>query len=551
MRFSGLYRHCHPLLFFSEYSIQMAMVQRRASARIRTMATAAPAATSSSPEPERDAETSTRKRKRVARTVKIIPSQLEAVDDDRDKLSSLSPSPSPPPKKPRKQRKTKVQKPKTKSKVEAVDDGDGDGKPETISPKKPRKPRASRPKPEPVYVIPDVERRETKFRGRLGYACLNTILRSKRPASEAVFCSRTCRIDSIKKNGMEWVKDLGKRNVQDLMILIQWNEDNVCVQTALKRRGVLTSVPSFAQKIRFLRISSEMFPFASHPIYGYSLDYCSDLLAQAGALANKYGHRITTHPGQFTQLGSPKPNVVENSIRELKYHCEMLDLMGIGKDGVMIIHGGGVYDDKPAALERIKTTIRGVLPQNVRERLVLENDELCYNAEDLLPICESLSVPLVFDYHHDALYPSTIPPSTIIQRANAIFARRGIRPKQHLSEPRPGAETLMERRAHADRCEKLPAELEMEGVAMDVDLMIEAKDKEQAVLQLYRVYGLEEVKHESLRPPNLNQSKETKGRKSNKKGKKGKGGEEEEGDAEEEGERGVGVDGVDEAQVVD
>jgi UV DNA damage endonuclease len=63
------------------------------------------------------------------------------------------------------------------------------------------------------------------------------------------------------------------------------------------------------------------------------------------------------------------------------------------------------------------------------------------------------------DYHHDTLNPSRIPPSTIIKRANTIWARRGIRPKQHLSEPRPGAVTLMERRAHADRCESLPAEL--------------------------------------------------------------------------------------------
>ena len=81
-----------------------------------------------------------------------------------------------------------------------------------------------------------------------------------------------------------------------------------------------------------------MFPFASHLVHGYSLKYCADLLAKAGALANKYDHRLTVHPGQFTQLGSPKPAVVEAALRELEYHCEMLDLMGIGVDGVMIVH---------------------------------------------------------------------------------------------------------------------------------------------------------------------------------------------------------------------
>jgi UV DNA damage endonuclease len=109
------------------------------------------------------------------------------------------------------------------------------------SPKK----RRRKVQEEVVYVIPDVEKKTTTFRGRLGecqghvslgqhkteggigYACLNTILRNKKPSDESVFCSRTCRIDTIKKNGMEWVKDLGRKNVQDLLTVIQWNEDNV------------------------------------------------------------------------------------------------------------------------------------------------------------------------------------------------------------------------------------------------------------------------------------------------------------------------------------
>ncbi|KAL9711542.1 hypothetical protein Ac2012v2_004613 [Leucoagaricus gongylophorus] len=323
-----------------------------------------------------------------------------------------------------------------------------------------------------------------------GYACLNTVLRNKKPASESIFCSRTCRLDSLNKYGIEWVKELGFQNVRDLITMIQWNEDNF---------------------IRFLRLSSEMFPFASHEQFGYSLDYCAVLLKEAGDLANKYGHRLTTHPGQFTQLGSPKPEVIDAAVRELTYHCQMLDLMGVGSDGVMIVHGGGTYGDKPSAIKRIKKTISGLLAPNIRARLVLENDEMCYNAEDLLAICEELDVPLVFDYHHDILNPSSIPPSEIMKRADVIWKRRGIRPKQHLSEPRPGAVTLMERRAHADRCETLPADL-----PDDMDLMIEAKDKEQAVFHLYRIYGLAPVIHANLRPPNPNPTKETGGRKSNK-----------------------------------
>lgn len=105
-------------------------------------------------------------------------------------------------------------------------DLDGEAK-AAAKPKKARKPRKPRaPKPEPVYVIPEVEKLPNTqgFQGRLGYACLNTILRKRKPP---VFCSRTCRIDTIKKNGMDFLKELGRTNITDLATLIQWNEDNV------------------------------------------------------------------------------------------------------------------------------------------------------------------------------------------------------------------------------------------------------------------------------------------------------------------------------------
>lgn len=108
---------------------------------------------------------------------------------------------------------------------------------------------------------------------------------------------------------------------------------------------------------------------------------------------------------QFTQLGSPRGVVVKNAVKDLEYHCEMLDRMGMGKDSVMIIHGGGIFGDKPATLERIKKNYTELLPDRVKARVVLENDEICYNVDDLLPLCEELNIPLVLDYHHDWIYP--------------------------------------------------------------------------------------------------------------------------------------------------
>lgn len=100
---------------------------------------------------------------------------------------------------------------------------------------------------------------------------------------------------------------------------------------------------------------------------------------------------------------------------------------------------------------------------------------------------------MVFDYHHDWIFPSSQPVSALMPRILATWTRKGIKPKQHLSEPRPGAVTIMERRAHSDRCKTLPAAL-----PDDMDLMLEAKDKEQAVFEMYRMYNLHPTIHSEL-----------------------------------------------------
>ena len=71
-------------------------------------------------------------------------------------------------------------------------------------------------------------------------------------------------------------------------------------------------------------------------------------------------------------------------------------------------------------------------------------------------LCICIVVP-----HSPIVYaqPSEKPIPELIERINAIWRRKGIKPKQHLSEPCPGAETVMEKRKHADRCKALPPDL--------------------------------------------------------------------------------------------
>ena len=294
---------------------------------------------------------------------------------------------------------------------------------------------------------------------RLGYACLNSELRDRVPS---VFCSRTCRIATIEKEGTGILKELARRNVADLKEMLVWNA---------------------AHNIHFMRMSSGLFPFASHPKYGYPLDFCKNELEEVGQLAKKLNQRLTLHPGQTNNLGSPHESVVAATKRDLSYHASILNLMQLNQDSVMIIHGGGVYGDKNATLLRFAEQFR-TLDQDVRDRLVIENDEICYSAEDLLGLSEEFFLPIVFDWHHHNLNPGTIPETVLLQRIAAVWKKRGIRQKMHYSESRPGATSLMEKRAHSDFVQSVPF------CGSDIDVTVEAKAKEKAVLKLYEKYNI-------------------------------------------------------------
>jgi UV DNA damage endonuclease len=247
--------------------------------------------------------------------------------------------------------------------------------------------------------------------------------------------------------------------------------------------------------IRFMRLSSEMFPFASHLEYGYKLaPFASATLAEAGKVIAELGHRVTTHPGQFTQLGSPRKEVVVNAIRDLEYHDEMLSLLKLppqqDRDAVMILHMGGTFGSKSETLDRFRENY-AKLPQGIKNRLVLENDDVSWTVHDLLPICEELNIPMVLDFHHhnilfdsDIAREGTLDIMKFYPAIRQTWTRKKITQKMHYSEPTSEALTPMQRRKHSPRVATLPP------CVNDMDLMIEAKDKEQAVFELMRAFKL-------------------------------------------------------------
>ncbi len=234
--------------------------------------------------------------------------------------------------------------------------------------------------------------------------------------------------------------------------------------------------------LELFRINSGVIPFASHPVNGlpWTRLYAAPLAA-LGRKARRLGLRLSMHPGQFTVLNSPSPDVVAASVAELKYHADFLDALGMAQDSKVVIHLGGVYGDKPAALRRLDGAWAR-LPRDVRRRLVLENDERLYSAQEALDAAERLDAPMVFDRFHHRVYggPSGAPVAALLRRAVKTWRRRDGRPKVHFSSQAAGEKAG----THGETIVKGEFEEFLEeSRGIDLDVMVEARAKEAAALE--------------------------------------------------------------------
>ncbi len=236
------------------------------------------------------------------------------------------------------------------------------------------------------------------------------------------------------------------------------------------------------------RIMSPLFPRITHPEVGYTLDdlpgadTIGNLLAETRCFAHANDIRLSFHPDQFVVLSSPHPQVVTNSIRELEYQAWLAEAVGAD---VINLHAGGVYGDKLSALQRF-CEVFADLPGNIRSRLTLENDDVSYTVSDLLPVCEKLAIPLVYDVHHHRCKPDELSVEEATELAGATWHRLGKEQCCHLSSPKAGWGGGNPK-PHADYInpEDLPACWRERTMTVD----IEAKAKELAVIRLMNTFN--------------------------------------------------------------
>ena len=289
----------------------------------------------------------------------------------------------------------------------------------------------------------------------LGYACINMSL------GKNVTTNRSMVKRTFNSKGLDYVSELALANSKDLLKILVWNKNN---------------------NIKFFRLSSALVPWGDGLDLTTLKDYneISTALSKAGDYAKANGIRITSHPGPFVVLTSPKENVVEAAIKDLELHGKIFDLLGLSQTpyNKINIHCNGVYGDKLSAMDRFCENYLK-LSDSVKKRLTVENDDKAsmYNVKDLMYIHNRINIPIVFDYHHHLFNTGDLSEEEALKLAITTWG--DITPVVHYSESKALHEenTKLKPQAHSDYIKSLP-----NTYGLDVDIMVEAKAKELAIL---------------------------------------------------------------------
>ncbi len=241
---------------------------------------------------------------------------------------------------------------------------------------------------------------------------------------------------------------------------------------------------NYDNKIKFYRMTHTMFPLLTHPNVNISYKKIfKDDFKKLKETISKYNIRIDTHPDEFCLLTSEKNDVTSNSIKILKFHLEIFKLLGI--NGKCVLHLGSSKPTKEEALDRFKINYNK-LPIELKNLIILENDDKTYTVTDTLTLCEELNIPMVLDYHHficNHLKNEKI--DKLLPRIIKTWENTNLKPKMHFS----CSLSTKQKRNHSTYINynsfikflKL-----LKPLNTDIDIMLEAKGKDEALFRLVR-----------------------------------------------------------------
>lgn len=303
------------------------------------------------------------------------------------------------------------------------------------------------------------------MRIRLGYACISKTLE--------VTPSSTMTYTYYKKTeNFEKLNDVIISNFVDLEKTIDYNLKN---------------------DIKFFRLTSKLIPLATKEEVEF--DYITPYLEYYQRIGEKLKSlRVDFHPDQYLVLNSVNPKVVEDSIINLKYHYELLEAFDV-KDKIILIHVGSSACGKKASITRFINVFKK-LPDNLKKCLALENDDKAYTAKETLNLCQKLGIPMILDiHHHNCNNPENDDIADLMRDILNTWNGKGISPKMHFSSPK--SKLKKEFRSHHDYINVLEfiAFLKvLKYFEQDIDIMLEAKAKDEALFRLLRLLKYNDIK---------------------------------------------------------
>ncbi|HEU5462185.1 MAG TPA: UV DNA damage repair endonuclease UvsE [Nitrososphaeraceae archaeon] len=236
---------------------------------------------------------------------------------------------------------------------------------------------------------------------------------------------------------------------------------------------------NIANNLMFFRISSDVIPFASHPICKFDWkEYFKSDLIKIGQLIKHHNIRISMHPDQFVILNAKSQDIVNNSIRELGYHTDLLDLMELDYSSKVQIHIGGVYGDKAKSRKQFISNYKTLLPENIKKRLVIENDDHLYSLKDCIEIHEFTGIPILFDVFHHLCFDNNLPLNTALQISNNTWnpSKDGIMMIDYSNQ-----ELNQRKGKHSHTLDIKQFEKFITSISnLDLDIILEIKDKEKS-----------------------------------------------------------------------
>ena len=287
---------------------------------------------------------------------------------------------------------------------------------------------------------------------KIGYPCINRTINCKG--------NKTFRLKSYSKEKLIETVD---NNLKCLNKVLAFNVKN---------------------KILFFRITSDLVPFASHPICEYNWqNHFKNNFKKIGNLIKNNNIRISMHPDQFIVLNSLDENVVNRSILELNYHAEVLDLMELDNTAKIQLHIGGAYGDKEKSLNRFCVNYKK-LNNKVKKRLVIENDDKIYSYKNCSYIYNQIKIPLLFDVFHNKILNDGEAIKSILEHQKKTWQKNDGIPMIDYSSQKPNFRLG----SHTENID-LNDFKEFLNVSKphNFDIMLEIKDKEISALKAVKI----------------------------------------------------------------